>query len=45
VSKVDFVSKAYRDDVVIEGSMRREKCAALYYRPWDHVPPDEQGNL
>jgi tRNA(adenine34) deaminase len=45
VNTLDFVSKAYRDDLVIEGSVLREECAALYYRPWDHVPPDEQGNL
>jgi tRNA(adenine34) deaminase len=45
VNTRDFVSKAYRDDLVIEGGVLRKECAALYYRPWDHVPPGEQVNL
>jgi tRNA(adenine34) deaminase len=42
---MDFVAKAYRDDLVIEGGILRDQCAALYYRPWDKVPQDDQGNL
>jgi tRNA(adenine34) deaminase len=42
---LEFVAKAYRDDLVIEGGILREECSALYYRPWDNVPPDEEGNL
>lgn len=45
VDTLSFVSKAYRDDLVIEGGILRDKCAALYYRPWDRVPMDQQGNL
>jgi tRNA(adenine34) deaminase len=45
VDTLDFVAKAYRDDLVIEGGILREECAALYYRPWDNVPLDDQGNL
>ena len=45
VDTLDFVAKAYRDDLVVEGGILREECAALYYRPWDKVPKDDQGNL
>ena len=45
VDTLDFVAKAYRNDLVIEGGILREECAALYYRPWDHGPQDDQGNL
>ena len=40
-----FVRDAYRDDLLIEGGLLREECAALYYRPWDNVPTEEQANL
>ncbi len=40
-----FVGDAYRDDLLIEGGLLREECAALYYRPWDNVPTKEQANL
>jgi tRNA(adenine34) deaminase len=39
------VAKAYRADLVIERGVLRDECAALYYRPWDNVPRDEQANL
>lgn len=45
VDTLDFVAKAYRDDVTIEGGVLREECAALYWRPWDDVPEDEKANL
>ena len=45
VDTLDFVVKAYRDDLVIEGGVLRDQCAALYYRPWDDVPAAKQGNL
>jgi tRNA(adenine34) deaminase len=45
VDTLDFVAQAYRDDLVIEGGILRDECAALYYRPWDNVAPDDQGNL
>jgi tRNA(adenine34) deaminase len=44
VNTRDFVSKACRDDLAIEGSVLRDECAALYHRPWDNVPFDEQDN-
>lgn len=45
VDTLEFVTKAYRDDLVIEGGVLRNDCATLYYRPWDEVPSDEQGNI
>ncbi|PSO17325.1 nucleoside deaminase [Bradyrhizobium sp. MOS003] len=45
IDTLDFVAKAYRDDLTIEGGVLREECARLYYRPWDKVPESEQGNI
>lgn len=45
VDTIDFIRNAYRDDIAIEGGALRETCADLYYRPWDHPPVEEQGNL
>lgn len=45
VDTLDFVARAYRDDVTIEGGVLREACAALYWRPWDDVPEDQKANL
>jgi tRNA(adenine34) deaminase len=45
VDTLDFVAKAYRDDLVVDGGILREECAALYYRPWDRVPENAQGNI
>lgn len=42
---MDFVRDAWRDDLVIEGGCLREECAALYFRPGDDVPVEEQGNI
>jgi tRNA(adenine34) deaminase len=44
IDTLDFVSNAYRDDLIIEGGVLKHECAKLYYRPWDHVPEDDQGN-
>jgi tRNA(adenine34) deaminase len=45
VDTLDFVTKAYRDDLTILGGVLREECANLYWRPWDKVPEHQQGNL
>lgn len=45
VDMLDFVAKADRDDLGITGGVLREDCAGLYYRPWDKVPDEEQGNI
>jgi tRNA(adenine34) deaminase len=44
VDTLEFVTKAYRDDLTIEGGVLRDECSRLYFRPWDKVPTDEQGN-
>ena len=45
VNTLDFVEKAYRDDIKIEGGVLREECARLYYHPGDNPPVNEQGNI
>ena len=45
IDTLEFVTEAYRDDLVIEGGLLKDECSKLYYRPWDKVPKDEQGNL
>ena len=42
---INFVTDAYRDDLVVEGDCMRMECAALYYGPDDDVPEEEQGNI
>ena len=42
---MDFIRDAYRDDLTLEGGCLKDECAALYYRPGDNVPEDEQGNI
>lgn len=45
VDTLEFVAKAYRNDLVIQGGILRAECARLYYQPGDLVPENEQGNL
>lgn len=45
IDTLGFIADAYRDDVEIAGGCLRESCAALYYRPGDHVAKAEQGNI
>ena len=33
------------ESVVIEGGVLKDECTRLYYRPWDKVPKDQQGNV
>ncbi len=42
---INFVTDAYRDDLIVDGGCLRRECAALYYGPDDDVPEDEQGNI
>jgi tRNA(adenine34) deaminase len=44
-STIDFVTDAYRDDLIVEGGCLRDDCRALYYGPDDDVPENEQGNI
>lgn len=45
IDTIDFIHKAYRDDLSIEGGILKSECARLYYGPNDDPPKDEQGNL
>ncbi len=45
IDTLDFIRDAYRDDISVAGGVLRDDCAALYYRPWDHPPKSEQGNI
>lgn len=45
VDTLDFVAKAYRDDISIEGGVLRAECAQLYWRPWDNPPDEQKANL
>jgi tRNA(adenine34) deaminase len=42
---INFVTDAYREDLVVEGGCLRQECAALYFGPDDDVPESEQGNI
>jgi tRNA(adenine34) deaminase len=41
---IDFVRDAFRDDLLVSGGLLGDECAALYIRPDDYVPKDEQAN-
>jgi tRNA(adenine34) deaminase len=45
IDTLDFIRKAYRDDLEVDGGMLRSECAKLYYRPDDKPPKEEQGNI
>jgi tRNA(adenine34) deaminase len=45
VDTLSFITKAYRDDIEIEGGCLRDECAKLYYGPDDDLPDSEQANL
>ncbi|WP_243652667.1 nucleoside deaminase [Novosphingobium sp. PhB165] len=44
LSTFDFVADAWKDDLSLTAGVLAADCAALYYRPWDHVPEDRQAN-
>lgn len=44
LSTLDFVADAYKDDLTLEGGVMADQCAQLYFRPWDDVPEEKQGN-
>lgn len=45
VDTLDFIAKAYRDDLTFTGGILRQECARLYYAPDAILPADDQGNL
>nr|WP_282572158.1 nucleoside deaminase [Roseomonas acroporae] len=42
---VDFIVDAFRDDLPVTGGVLAAECAALYHRPGEAVPAEEQTNL
>ncbi len=44
LSTMDFVADAFKDDLTLTGGVLSDECATLYYRPWDDVPEEDQGN-
>ena len=45
VNTLDFIAKAYRDDLTFTGGILRDECARLYYPVDADLPADDQGNL
>ncbi len=42
---MDFIRDAYKDDLQLQGGVLAQDCAALYYKPDDDPPAEEQANL
>jgi len=42
---LDFIHDAFRDDLTVTSGVLSDECAALYYRPDDKVPLEEQANI
>ncbi|WP_343611728.1 nucleoside deaminase [Novosphingobium sp.] len=45
IDTLNIIADAWRDDLSLTGGVLREDCASLYFRPWDDVPREQQGNL
>lgn len=45
IDTLEFVSKAYRDDLTFTAGVLRSECAQLYYPPDAVLPVDDQANL
>ena len=45
IDTLEFIDKAYRDDLEIVGGVLRAECAKLYYPPEAKLSQDEQANL
>ena len=45
VDTLDFISKAYRDDLTFTGGVLKGECAKLYYGFDAVLPADQQANL
>jgi tRNA(adenine34) deaminase len=41
---MDFVRDAFKDDLTLTGGVLGDQCAALYYKPDEHPPREEQAN-
>ena len=45
INTLDFIAKAYRDDLTFTDGVLREDCFRLYYSPDAVFSADDQGNL
>ena len=45
INTLDFIAKAYRDDLTFTDGVLREDCVRLYYSPDAVLSADDQGNL
>ena len=45
INTLDFIAKAYRDDLTFTDGVLREDCVRLYYLPDAVFSADDQGNL
>jgi len=45
IDTLDFIAKAYRDDLTFTDGVLREDCVRLYYPPDAVLSADDQGNL
>ncbi len=45
IDTLEFIGKAYRDDLTVAGGVLRAECAELYYPPSADLDADEQANL
>ena len=44
LSTMDYIQDAYREDLEVRGGVLGEECAALYYKPGDTPPTEQQAN-
>lgn len=42
---LDIIDDAFRNDMTASGGVLRQECAALYYKPGDEPPEQEQANV
>jgi tRNA(adenine34) deaminase len=42
---MDFIEDAFRDDLQVRSGVLGRQCAQFYFKPDDHVPVSEQGNI
>ena len=45
IDTLDFIAKAYGDDLTFTNGVLREDCVRLYYPPHAVLSADDQGNL
>ncbi len=41
---MDYVRDAFKEDLTLTGGVLGKECVALYYKPGEEPPPQEQAN-